>query len=117
MTLLLTLATLLGCSNDERLAGDLSSAFCDAYQACRTEGFNKNWQGVEGCVSKQTDRWTGKLASLEDGTQLSCQMDARQVRRCRAALDDIACDDFSGKAWEKDCEGVLVCLQGLTGDW
>jgi len=115
--LLLCAALLIGCSDDEQIAADLSESFCNTYKECRTDGFNKNWQGVEGCVSQQTDRWTGKLNSLEDGTQLDCKMDNRQVRKCKAALEEIECGDFSGKSWEKECVGVLVCLQGLQGDW
>ncbi len=108
---------LVGCNSDEKLAADLSTSFCNTYQECRNEGFSKNWQGVEGCIEKQTDRWTGKLNELEDGTQLDCAMDSKQVRRCAQALSDLECSDFSGKAWESDCAGVLVCLQGLQGDW
>jgi hypothetical protein len=72
---------------------------------------------LDPCKAKETDRWLNKLNSLDSETNLTCALDNKAVNACARALNDAECDSFSDKSWESSCDEVLLCTQGLTGDW
>jgi len=103
--------------SEEQKADQLTEAWCSRYKECRTDGFNKSWDSPGQCQNQESERWLNKLNSIDGETVLSCTFDEKQIKSCADALSAMDCDQFSNKDWEADCDAVLVCSQGLTGDW